>query len=88
MEELREACEFRSIRIYRPTIACLKAGLRHLGVISSDAVAAGTPTLDADQRREFIRRFNEVRRRACATLEPEWQSMKPRASTHRALQYA
>jgi dihydrodipicolinate synthase/N-acetylneuraminate lyase len=90
MEEFREACEFRGIRIYRPTIACLKAGLRHLGVISSDAVAAGTPALEANQRREFIRRFNEVRRRACATLEPEWQStwMKPRATPPRVLRHA
>ncbi len=90
MDEFREACEFRGIRIYRPAIACLKAGLRHLGVISSDAVAAGTPALDPDQRREFIRRFNEVRRRACATLEPEWQSTwtKSRATPPRALQHA
>jgi len=75
MEEFREATEFsRGSRSYRPTIACLKAALRHLGVISSDAVAPGTPTLDAEHRREYIRRFNEVRRRACVTLEPEWQS--------------
>ena len=88
MEEFREASVFiRGARIYRPTIACLKAGLRHLGVISSDAVAEGTPALDADQSREFIRRFNEIRRRACATLEPEWQStwMKPRPAPTRSL---
>jgi dihydrodipicolinate synthase/N-acetylneuraminate lyase len=90
MEEFREACEFRGIRIQRPTIACLKAGLQHLGVISSGAVAAGTPALDADQRREFIRRFNEVRRRACATLEPEWQSTwtRSRVTPRRALRHA
>jgi dihydrodipicolinate synthase/N-acetylneuraminate lyase len=88
MEEFREGAVFtRGARIYRPTVACLKAGLHHLGVISSDAVAAGTPTLDPDQRREFIRRFNEVRRRACATLEPEWQSnwIKPRTAPARSL---
>jgi dihydrodipicolinate synthase/N-acetylneuraminate lyase len=88
MEEFREASVFiRGTRIYRPTVACLKAGLRHLGVISSDAVAAGTPALESDQHREFIRRFNEIRRRACATLEPEWQSiwMKPRIAAVRSL---
>jgi dihydrodipicolinate synthase/N-acetylneuraminate lyase len=75
MEEFREATNFgRGVKSYRPTVACIKAALCHLGVISSDAVAQGTPTLDADQRREYIRRFNEVRRRACVTLEPEWQS--------------
>ncbi len=87
MEEFREACAFiRGNKIYRPTIACLKAALCHLGVISSDAVASGTPALDADQRREFIRRFKELRRRACATLEPEWQSN--RMTPARALQEA
>ena len=91
MEEFREAGAFnRGTKIYRPTIACLKAALCHLGVISSDAVAAGTPALDADQRRAYIRRFNEVRRRAAATLEPEWQSnwTRPRVAPARALQEA
>jgi dihydrodipicolinate synthase/N-acetylneuraminate lyase len=75
MEEFHDATAFnRGVKVYRPTIACLKAALRHLGVISSDAVADGTPALDPDQRRAFIRRFNEVRRRAAAILEPEWQS--------------
>jgi dihydrodipicolinate synthase/N-acetylneuraminate lyase len=75
MEEFREAGVFvRGTKMYRPTIACIKAALFHLGVISSDAVAAGTPALDEDQRHEYLRRFIEVRRRACVTLEPEWQS--------------
>ncbi len=91
MDEFREASVFvRGNRMYRPTIACLKAALCHLGVISSDVVAAGTPALDADQRREFLRRFNEVRRRACVTLEPEWQShwMRRRLVSVRKLQEA
>jgi len=91
MEEFREATEFqRSGKSYRPTIACLKAALCHLGVISSDAVAAGTPSLDPEQRHEYIRRLNEVRRRACVMLEPEWQShwKRPRPSVERVLQKA
>jgi len=91
MEEFREACGFtRAGKSYRPTIACLKAALCHLGVISSDAVASGTPALEPDQRRAFIRRFNEVRRRACVTLEPEWQShwITRRPAAARALQDA
>jgi dihydrodipicolinate synthase/N-acetylneuraminate lyase len=91
MEEFREATEFqRGCKSYRPTIACLKAALCHLGVISSDAVGPGTPTLDAEQRREYIRRFNEVRRRACVTLEPEWQShwKRQRPAIARVLQEA
>jgi dihydrodipicolinate synthase/N-acetylneuraminate lyase len=91
MDEFREASVFvRGTKMYRPTIACLKAALCHLGVISSDAVAAGTPALDEEQRREFLRRFNEVRRRACVTLEPEWQShwMRRRLVSVRKLQEA
>jgi len=91
MEDFRDATAFnRGGKIYRPTIACLKAALHHLGVISSDAVAAGTPALDADQRSAFIRRFNEVRRRAAATLEPEWQSnwMRPQVTPAQKLQHA
>jgi len=91
MEEFREASAFvNGARIYRPTIACLKAALCHLGVISSDAVAANTPSLDPDQRRQFIRRFNEVRRRAAATLEPAWQSNSTpvRLPTPQVLQHA
>jgi dihydrodipicolinate synthase/N-acetylneuraminate lyase len=91
MEEFREATEFhRSGKSCRPTIACLKAALCHLGVISSDAIAAGTPALNPEQRREYIRRLNEVRRRACAILEPEWQShwKRPRPAVERVLQEA
>lgn len=73
MEEFRAAGEFAGASPKR-TIACLKAALGHLGVISSEAVAAGTPALEPDERRVFIRRFNELRRRACVTLEPEWLS--------------
>jgi dihydrodipicolinate synthase/N-acetylneuraminate lyase len=75
MHEFRSAGELtRGGRSYRPTVACLKAALAHIGVISSDAVAEGTPALDANERRDFLRRFTDVRRRACVTLEPEWLS--------------
>ncbi len=73
MAEFRAAGDFAGSNQKR-TIACLKAALGHLGVISSEAVAAGTPALEPDERRVFIRRFNELRRRACVTLEPEWLS--------------
>ena len=90
MEEFREASVFvRGAKSYRPTIACIKAALCHLGVIPSDAVASGTPAMDADQPREYVQRFNEVRH-AGVTLEPEWQShwMRPRPVSARALQEA
>jgi len=75
MLSFREAAQFiRAGEIYKPVIACLKAALADLGVISSDAVAAGTPALEAAERREFLRRFRDIRRRAAVTLEPEWLS--------------
>ena len=40
------ANSFAAGELYKPTIACLKAALADLGVISSDAVAPGTPELD------------------------------------------
>ena len=43
-------------------------------MIASDAVAPGTPELDPAERREFLRRFRDIRRRAAVTLEPEWLS--------------
>ncbi len=56
------------------SIACLKAAMAEMGVITSDAVARGTPAFDPDERREFGRRFAALRERAAAILEPEWIS--------------
>jgi len=70
-----EICEFdRGGKPVWLTIACLKAALKELGVCTSDAVAPGTPALDAAERREFVRRFRTLRRNGAATLEPEWSS--------------
>ncbi len=52
------------------SIACLKASLAELGVITSDAVARGTPAFDSDERREFGRRFHALRERATELVEP------------------
>jgi hypothetical protein len=75
LESLRDACEMtRDGKPYRPTIACLKAALADMGVCSSDLVAPGTPALSDSERREFLRRWRNVQRRAAASLEPEWLS--------------
>lgn len=75
MQSFRVADEFiRAGELYKPSIACLKAALADLKVISSDAVAHGTPALEAAERREFLRRFRDIQRRAAVTLEPEWLS--------------
>ena len=88
VEQFPEACEFsRGGKPARLTIACLKAALKELGVCTSDAVAPGTPALDAAERREFLRRFRTLRRNAAAMLEPEWSSateaaVPPRPHAH------
>lgn len=75
LEEFRDACSFaRSGAAYVPTIACLKASLAEMGVISSDAIAAGTPALSAEERREFATRFHKLREKWARVLEPEWLS--------------
>ena len=73
--EFRVACTFRrGARAWRPTIASLKASLKEMGVIESDAVGAGTPALSDIERREFSARFSTLRERAAETLERGWVS--------------
>jgi dihydrodipicolinate synthase/N-acetylneuraminate lyase len=75
IEEFRIASTFKRARSsYRPTIACLKAALKELGVIESDAVAAGTPALTREERLEFSSRFAKMRELSAETLEHGWVS--------------
>jgi len=75
LDEFRIACTFkRGARAWRPTIASLKASLKELGVIDSDAVGAGTPPLSDTERREFSARFATLRERAAEMLERGWVS--------------
>ena len=74
-EDYRRASAFtRAGKPYHPTIACLKAALKELGVCRSDAVAPGTRALAPEERREFAARFHSLRERNAARLEPGWQS--------------
>jgi len=50
------------------TIACLKRGLMRLGVIGSDRVAPGTPSLAGPDAERFDRVFEGVRADALARL--------------------
>lgn len=73
LREFREACSFkRGRKTVTPTIACLKAALKEMGVIESEALAPETPALTIDERREFANRFAQLRERAAATLERGW----------------
>jgi dihydrodipicolinate synthase/N-acetylneuraminate lyase len=75
VEQLRAACTFkRSGRPYVPVIACYKAALKELGVIDSDAIAVGTPTLEPAERREFAVRLHSAIAGNAEWLEPGWVS--------------
>lgn len=56
------------------SLAALKRGLLRLGVVSSDAVAAGTPALEAEQAALFDERFEELRSDMRALLPERWCS--------------
>lgn len=75
VNEFLAACVFkRGGADYVPMIACLKAALAEMGVITSAAVAPQTPALAPEERREFARRFGELRARWAGILEPGWIS--------------
>jgi dihydrodipicolinate synthase/N-acetylneuraminate lyase len=59
----------------RRTIACIKRALRQLGVISSDAVARGTPELSAPDAERFDRVFEEVLGLARERIPRAWQTV-------------
>ncbi len=58
----------------RRTLACVKRGLLGLGVISSDAVAPGTPSLSPGEARDFDRAFGRLRAELDAALPARWCS--------------
>jgi hypothetical protein len=45
-----------------------------MGVIDSDAVSTGTPTMSESERREFSTRFAALRERNAEMLERGWVS--------------
>ena len=56
------------------SLATLKRGLMNLGVLSSDAVAQGTPALDAEQAQRFDAAFEATRGELQACLPEYWNS--------------
>jgi hypothetical protein len=59
------------------SIACIKRALRHLGVISCEAVAPGTPALAPEHAAAFDAAFERVREQARAGLGALWVSQWP-----------
>ena len=78
MRELhRYFTEFRSSYVFpegKRSLATLKRGLMNLGVLSSDAVAEGTPALNASQADRFDQSFEALRSQAAAFLPERWIS--------------
>jgi dihydrodipicolinate synthase/N-acetylneuraminate lyase len=58
-------------------IACLKRALHCMGVISSAAVAEGTPSLDAEAVERFDERFTTVRVMAREQIGEPWLTQVP-----------
>jgi dihydrodipicolinate synthase/N-acetylneuraminate lyase len=67
----------------RRTIACLKRALRRLGVITSDAVAPGTPFLTRPDAERFDEVFDQVRDLAAKRIRPPWVSVPPKTEAER-----
>ena len=83
MEEVRSVlAAFRDrtrAAVGKRSIACLKRALLNLGVISSAAVAPGTPVLAGPDRDRFDALFREIQKLSARTLPPTWQSRVPGA---------
>lgn len=81
MQRLFEA--FRRSYVFpagRRSLAALKRGLVALGVISSEAVAMGTPTLDAAMAASFDASFERLRSEFDSALPALWRSDPREAS--------
>ena len=67
----------------RRTIACLKRALYTAGVVSSDAVAKGTPGLDSEAAKNFDEAFAAVREMARKRIGAPWVSLPAGALSDR-----
>ena len=84
MDEMQQIVEgFRSATEVaaggRRTIACLKRALMRDGIISSAAVAPGTPALGAPDADRFDACYETVREKVRAQLGPPWVTVVPRS---------
>lgn len=76
-EQFGAACQFsQGGRHVEKMIACLKHALKLDGVITSDLVAEGTRSLDADERREFAGRYRRIKGALASATATVWLSRK------------
>jgi hypothetical protein len=78
MDEVQSVLEAWRIRTHhaggKRTIACLKRALASMGIISSAAVAPGTPSLAAPDAKRFDEAFEEIRAMAASRIGEPWVS--------------
>ena len=77
-ERFRAACTFDG---GRRTLASLKRGLARIGVTRSDAVAAGTPGLSAEDAARFDEAWDQLREEIETALPSHWRSDPGEAET-------
>jgi dihydrodipicolinate synthase/N-acetylneuraminate lyase len=76
-EQFVAACQFsQGDGHVEKIIACLKHALKLDGVITSDLVAEGTRSLDADERREFAGRYMRIKQHLASATDSVWISGK------------
>lgn len=76
-EQFSEACQFaQGGRHVEKIIACLKHALKLDGVITSDLVAEGTSALEPNERIEFGRRYEGIKKNLAGQTDPVWISRK------------
>jgi dihydrodipicolinate synthase/N-acetylneuraminate lyase len=76
-EQFSAACRFSQAGTQvKKSIACLKHALKLEGVISSDIVGEGTRALHPAERREFARRYEEIKQYLATTTDAVWISRK------------
>ena len=89
MEDVREVLEAFRVGTRaaggRRSIACLKRALQTLGVIGSDAVASGTPSLARPDAERFDEAFARVRTLARERIGPPWVTHAPADESGRSL---
>lgn len=74
-EQFGAACQFSQGGGHvEKMIACLKHALKLDGVITSDLVAEGTPALEPNERIEFGRRYEGIKKNLAGQTDPVWIS--------------
>ena len=72
-DQFNAACNFgEGNRSVEKMAASLKYALKLDSVVESDLVAAGTPALTDDERREFALRYSKLKKELAAATNPIW----------------